>query len=164
MNSCLVNLRNGNPEYQRVANAICDHLGIQRIPVYAADAGNACATMFTQQSPVITYQPGFLDYLSDDAVFFILSHEVGHHYRGHLSNRSHTLSWTQEFEADQVAAAVLYDDGFSLSEAIGAMKESICCEGISRTHPSTSLRIGRIRISYAGFNARNFASDLNWGF
>lgn len=148
MNNCTYNLRQANPYYQSVVNSITSKLNMNPIQVYAADTANACATLFKNGEPIITYNPQFIMDVQNHslwAMYFVFAHEVAHHYNedlyGHFLNRLNGInpqSHRKELNADYFAGWVLRCEGASLYDARSLYEAMDMQE--SYTHPGAYQR------------------------
>lgn len=117
---------------------------------------NAYATIIRNQRYII-YDNAFLESLDSYAgtkwaSISVLAHEMGHHYRNHVVDRSGSTP-AKEIEADYFSGYVMAKMGASLAEAKGAM-EKIATPRASSTHPGRADRLNAIT------NGWNYAKGI----
>jgi hypothetical protein len=123
---------------------------------------NAYATIIRNQRYII-YDNVFLESLDNYAgtqwaSISVLAHEMGHHYRNHVIDRSGSTP-PKEIEADYFSGYVMAKLGASLQEARGAM-ETIASPRASGTHPAKADRLNAIA---EGWNSAKGVSGNNTG-
>lgn len=85
------------------------------------------------------------------SVHFVVAHELGHHYRLHLTNRSEITSHTKEEEADFNAGYMLHSMGVSLKDTQKPM-HSIASVNDSLSHPGLEKRLKAIERGWKHFD------------
>ena len=148
-----INLYAAQPFYQNAVNRMTQVLRMNQIEVYEGAVANAAAT-HTKKSlidfgrPIIVYNPNFMAKMLREnkwAVYFVLAHEVSHHYNGDLHGnfmfthkRVDERAHRQELNADYMAAWILRCEGASLAQTLAFYNAIDDYE--SYTHPSASER------------------------
>lgn len=99
----------------------------------------------------ITVNPKYLNNLSDDAVAWVLGHEIAHcelkHGGGHLDPNK---NWDQEYNADQLGAKLAQKAGYNPQSAYKEMtflkqhEKEVKADYQSSTHPDIDARMANL--------------------
>lgn len=165
--SCTYNLRPADPFYQGLVNRVTAKLNMPRIEVFEADTANACATLFKRslhdnRKPIITYNPVFMQEVYEHnpwAAYFIMIHEVAHHYNRDLHGRFlsalHGIdhrSHQKELNADYVAGWMLYCEGASLNDTLSLA--GVIDLVRSNSHPGEAQRKAAMKKGWSDADCR----------
>jgi hypothetical protein len=148
---CTSNLQNPSSRAWQVMDDVCRSLNIQRIYIYQGQLANACATTLSNGTPIISYNPAFLNFLESKnfwAPVSVIAHEVGHHYYAHSSwYGQFEHSWSKELKADYVSGYAMFKMGASLYDAQSAFRVMFSWLG-SESHPDTPSRMDALTAGY----------------
>ncbi len=133
----------GSPLAYSIVNAVCDELGVQRVPILRSTLVPNAVSVLRPQGSFIVYNPAFLNTLAqcnDFAAVAVLAHEVGHLYEfSNTPNLMKVSDWDQELRADYISGYVLGKLGASLGQATSS-HDCYPTEAVS-SHPGSAHRI-----------------------
>jgi Zn-dependent protease with chaperone function len=102
------------PQVHEKLLAACDLLDLPKVPdLYIASGSDLNAFTAGTENPLIVLNAGAIDLLTDDELFFVIAHEVGHIKSGHVL-------YYQIAEFLPVIGAIVGGATFGLGELLGA--------------------------------------------
>jgi len=141
-----------SPEISQVIDKIMRVTGLpKRFIVFEAPIGNAIATKIGDKEVIVVdpeFIRGFQKKAADSlAVYFILAHEIAHHYKDHLDHPNVQSVWWDELAADEFAGRVIKKLNFTIATPWNLMV-SMPVTGEHASHPSP---VARIKSAINGF-------------
>ena len=134
-------------DYASMMFDVCDAMELSDdecliFPMNGDLGGNAVATI-VDGNPVILYDRALSPIVGYPGAMFVIGHELGHHYCGHIGTGSDP---EKELEADRFSAAAMRKAGFSLDNALAAA--ALFDTRPSRSHPPREERDHAIRAAW----------------
>ncbi len=143
-------------DYSEMMFDLCDAMGLkigaecQIYPMNASIGINAIATI-AEGNRVIVYDRRLSPLVGYTGAMTIIAHELGHHFCRHIGKPGDPK---QELEADRFAGAAMRKAGYSLDDALAAVR--ILDERPSRSHPG---RAERLKVITDGWNSPESGKD-----